>query len=67
MLSDAPSGIVSGGAGITEPFFSSYEEIGLSESHILWRARRFGRWGLSSPPRPSLSESPEQLTRPRAS
>ena len=44
MLSDAPSGIVSGGAGITEPFFSSYEEIGLSESHILWRARRFGRW-----------------------
>lgn len=44
MLSNAPSGIVSGGAGITEPFFSSYEEIGQSESHILWRARRFGRW-----------------------
>lgn len=44
MLNDAPSGIVSGGDGITEPFFSSYEEIGRSESHVLWRARRFGRW-----------------------
>lgn len=44
MLSDGPSGLVSGGAGITEPFFSSYEEIGRGTSHVLWRARRFGRW-----------------------
>ena len=41
---DGPSGIVSGGSGITEPFFSSYEELVRGTSHVLYRARRFGRW-----------------------
>ncbi len=44
MLNDGPSGLVSGGFGITEPFFSAYEEIGRGTSHILYRARRYGRW-----------------------
>lgn len=43
-LSEAPSGLVSGGAGITEPFFSSYEEMSRGSSHVLYRARRYGRW-----------------------
>ena len=58
MLSDAPSGIVSGGAGITEPFFSSYEEIGRGEFHILWRARRFGRWYVLKGLREEFRENP---------
>ncbi len=41
---DGPSGIVSGGSGITEPFFSSYEEIGHGTTHVLYKARRYGRW-----------------------
>ena len=43
-LSEAPSGLVSGGAGITEPFFSSYEEMSRGSSHVLYRVRRYGRW-----------------------
>lgn len=58
MLSDAPSGIVSGGADITEPFFSSYKEIGRGESHILWRARRFGRWYVLKGLREELRGNP---------
>ncbi len=41
---DGPSGLVSGGSGITEPFFSNYEKIGCGAYHVLWRARRYGRW-----------------------
>ena len=43
-MNDGPSGLVSGGSGITEPFFSNYEEIGRSTYHVLCRARRYGRW-----------------------
>lgn len=43
-LVDGPSGLVSGGSGITEPFFSSYEEMVRGTSHVLYRARRYGRW-----------------------
>ena len=41
---DGPSGLVSGGSGITEPFFSNYEEIARGSTHVLFRARRYGRW-----------------------
>lgn len=44
MNNDGPSGLVSGGSGITEPFFSNYEEIARGSSHVLYRARRYGRW-----------------------
>ena len=43
-LVDGPSGLVSGGSGITEPFFSNYEEIARGSTHVLFRARRYGRW-----------------------
>ena len=43
-LIDGPSGLVSGGSGITEPFFSNYEEIARGSTHVLFRARRYGRW-----------------------
>ena len=44
MNNDGPSGLVSGGSGITEPFFSAYEEIARGTAHVLYRARRYGRW-----------------------
>ena len=44
MYNDGPSGLVSGGSGITEPFFSNYEEIARGSTHVLYRARRYGRW-----------------------
>lgn len=44
MLTDGPSGVVSGGSGITEPFFSNYELIWSGVSHVVYRARRYGRY-----------------------
>ncbi|MBR1550262.1 MAG: leucine-rich repeat protein [Bacteroidales bacterium] len=35
---------MSGGSGITEPFFSNYEELTRGQCHVLYRARRYGRW-----------------------
>ena len=58
MLNDGPSGLVSGGAGITEPFFTSYEEIGGGATHILWRARRYGRWYVLKGLRKELRGNP---------
>lgn len=58
MLTDGPSGLVSGGSGITEPFFSSYEEIARGASHVLYRARRFGRWYVLKGLREELRGNP---------
>lgn len=58
MLNDGPSGLVSGGFGITEPFFSAYEEIGRGTSHILYRARRYGRWYVLKGLREELRDNP---------
>ena len=41
---DSPSGLVSGGSGNTEPFFSNQEELARGNYHVLVRARRYGRW-----------------------
>jgi len=58
LLNDSPSGMVSGGLGITESFFSNYEEIGRGESHVLYRARRYGRWYVLKGLREELRNNP---------
>ncbi len=44
ILNDGPSGLVSGGSGITDSFFSNYEEFSHNGTYVLYRARRYGRW-----------------------
>lgn len=58
MNNDGPSGLVSGGSGITEPFFSNYEEIGRGTTHVLFRARRYGRWYVLKGIREELRDNP---------
>ena len=41
---DCPSGGISGGAGLTDDFFSSYSELGRGACHVFYKARRWGRW-----------------------
>ncbi|MBP3740657.1 MAG: leucine-rich repeat protein [Bacteroidales bacterium] len=57
-LVDGPSGLVSGGSGITEPFFSNYEEIARGSTHVLFRARRYGRWYVLKGIRDELRTNP---------
>lgn len=57
-LVDGPSGLVSGGSGITEPFFSNYEEIASGSTHVLFRARRYGRWYVLKGIRDELRGNP---------
>lgn len=57
-LVDGPSGLVSGGSGITEPFFSNYEEIARGSTHVLFRARRYGRWYVLKGLREELRTNP---------
>lgn len=57
-LVDGPSGLVSGGSGITEPFFSNYEEIARGSTHVLFRARRYGRWYVLKGIRDELRGNP---------
>ncbi len=57
-LVDGPSGLVSGGSGITEPFFSNYEEIARGSTHVLFRARRYGRWYVLKGIRDELRSNP---------
>jgi len=57
-INDSPSGLVSGGLGITESFFSNYEEIGRGDSHVLYRARRYGRWYVLKGLREELRGNP---------
>ena len=52
------SGLVSGGSGITEAFFSAVEEICRGESHVLYRARRYGRWYVLKALREELRGNP---------
>lgn len=58
MYNDGPSGLVSGGSGITEPFFSNYEEIARGSTHVLFRARRYGRWYVLKGIRDELRGNP---------
>ncbi|MBQ8704019.1 MAG: hypothetical protein IJ524_06555 [Bacteroidales bacterium] len=58
VINDGPSGLVSGGAGITEPFFSSYEEVGRGATHVLYRARRYGRWYVLKGLREEFRDNP---------
>lgn len=58
MFIDGPSGLVSGGSGITEVFFSSMEEMVRGESHVLYRARRYGRWYVLKALREDLRGNP---------
>ena len=57
-LVDGPSGLVSGGSGITEPFLSNYEEIARGSTHVLFRARRYGRWYVLKGIRDELRTNP---------
>lgn len=57
-LVDGPSGLVFGGSGITEPFFSNYEEIARGSTHVLFRARRYGRWYVLKGIRDELRGNP---------
>lgn len=57
-LVDGPSGLVSGGSGITESFFSNYEEIARGSTHVLFRARRYGRWYVLKGIRDELRGNP---------
>ncbi len=44
VVKGGPSGPVSGSAGLVDPFFSHFEELSSGASHLLVRARRYGRW-----------------------
>ncbi len=46
------------GEDIAAPFFSDYEEIGRGESHVLYRARRYGRWHALKGLRENLRDNP---------
>ena len=55
---DSPSGLVSGGSGNTEPFFSNQEELARGNYHVLVRARRYGRWHVLKALREELRGQP---------
>ena len=55
---EGPSGLVSGGSGNTEPFFSNKEELARGDYHVLVRARRYGRWYVLKALREELRGQP---------
>ena len=44
IISDLPSGAVSGLTGVFDSFFSNYTQIARRDYHTFYKARRYGRW-----------------------
>ena len=43
-ISNSPSGAVEGAYNVTTPYFSDYTLLATRENHVLYKARRFGRY-----------------------
>ena len=60
LISNSPSGPVSGSYNVTTPYFTDYSLLASSESHVLYKARRFGRYYVLKGLQPQLRNNPAQ-------
>ena len=58
--SNSPSGPVSGSYNVTTPYFTDYSLLATGESHVLYKARRFGRYYVLKGLQPQLRNNPAQ-------
>ncbi|MBQ7279514.1 MAG: leucine-rich repeat protein [Bacteroidales bacterium] len=58
---DRPSGEVEGAFNVTTPYFADYTMISESDTHILYKARRFGRYYVLKGLAPRYRGNPVQM------
>lgn len=59
-IRNSPSGPVSGSYNVTTPYFTDYSLLASGESHVLYKARRFGRYHVLKGLQPQLRGNPAQ-------
>lgn len=60
LTGNAPSGPVSGSYNVTTPYFTDYSLLATGENHVLYKARRFGRYYVLKGLTPELRGNPAQ-------